>query len=296
MSNLTPPPFHMMAQSYVSHVTSAIPPPPAYTEARRDDLAAQLEQMKAMMEQMRLDKERLEMDAKRKVEEELRKEQEQEKAVKLRHEKKELDAILHQFHVHDAELHRLYGGRAFGKREIQLLNRLHDSGETVLLKGIGFAQYIQKGDQVPTDNFTRGLGLIITNHHVYAVCYDRDIKFEEGFTVENKSTIFHTSTLYSFSEPLNVQHAKLLSGILKGYSNKYGPHRLSLWDRVASASMLYPIGMQADWIDSAKKFESILRLIPGSYKNGNWRQLDGFFGMYFNETTVELSEVPPPSL
>ena len=45
-----------------------------------------------------------------------------------------------------------------------------------------------------------------------------------------------------------------------------------------------------------KKFESVIRLIPGSYKNGDWKQLDGFFGMYFNETTMELSEVPPPSL
>jgi hypothetical protein len=46
--------------------------------------------------------------------------------------------------------------------------------------------------------------------------------------------------------------------------------------------------------DALKKFESIIRLIPGSYKNGSWRQLDGFFGMYFNETTMEVSEVPPP--
>jgi hypothetical protein len=45
-----------------------------------------------------------------------------------------------------------------------------------------------------------------------------------------------------------------------------------------------------------KKVESIIRLIPGSYKNGDWRQLDGFFGMYFNETTMEVSEMPPPSL
>jgi len=44
-----------------------------------------------------------------------------------------------------------------------------------------------------------------------------------------------------------------------------------------------------------RKFESVIRLIPGSYKNGSWKQLDGFFGMYFNEETMELSEVPPSS-
>jgi hypothetical protein len=48
--------------------------------------------------------------------------------------------------------------------------------------------------------------------------------------------------------------------------------------------------------DTLKKFESIIRLIPGGYKNGDWRQLDGFFGMYYNETTMEVSEVPPPSI
>jgi hypothetical protein len=48
------------------------------------------------------------------------------------------------------------------------------------------------------------------------------------------------------------------------------------------------------YMSAPKKFESIIRLIPGSYKNGDWRQLDGFFGMYFNEATMEISEVPPP--
>ena len=46
-------------------------------------------------------------------------------------------------------------------------------------------------------------------------------------------------------------------------------------------------------ISTPKKFESLVRLIPGAYKNGDWRQLDGFFGMYYNETTMELSEYPP---
>lgn len=45
---------------------------------------------------------------------------------------------------------------------------------------------------------------------------------------------------------------------------------------------------------SRRKFESIMRLIPGGYKNGAWRQLDGFWGMYFNDDTLELSATPPP--
>ena len=43
----------------------------------------------------------------------------------------------------------------------------------------------------------------------------------------------------------------------------------------------------------ASKFESVIRLIPGSYQNGSWRQLDGFFGMYYNDVTRELSVSAP---
>lgn len=44
---------------------------------------------------------------------------------------------------------------------------------------------------------------------------------------------------------------------------------------------------------SCRRFESILRLIPGSYKNGSWLQLDGFFGVYYRPETNELTEIFP---
>lgn len=47
-------------------------------------------------------------------------------------------------------------------------------------------------------------------------------------------------------------------------------------------------------VPCSKKFESVVTLIPGSYQNGPWKQLDGLFGMYFNEETLELSVCPPP--
>jgi hypothetical protein len=43
-----------------------------------------------------------------------------------------------------------------------------------------------------------------------------------------------------------------------------------------------------------RKFETVIRLIPGGYKNGSWRPLDGFFGVYLDEKTMELSELIPP--
>jgi len=107
---------------------------------------------------------------------------------------------------------------------------------------------------------------IITNKHMYIV------------TNYGKHAGPDMCPLYTFDSPIGARYAtileackRLLSRFVRGSSNIID-------------------------LDRAKKFESVIRLIPGSYKNGDWRQLDGFFGMYFNETTMEVSEVPPPSL
>lgn len=47
---------------------------------------------------------------------------------------------------------------------------------------------------------------------------------------------------------------------------------------------------------ACRRFESILRLIPGSYTNGPWKQLDGFFGVYYNPETQELTDIFPEQL
>jgi hypothetical protein len=56
---------------------------------------------------------------------------------------------------------------------------------------------------------------------------------------------------------------------------------------------LYQLQKGANTTHIASKFESVIRLIPGSYQNGSWRQLDGFFGMYYNDVTRELSVSAP---
>lgn len=45
-------------------------------------------------------------------------------------------------------------------------------------------------------------------------------------------------------------------------------------------------------IDAAN-FETIVRFIPGSYRNGSWRPLAGFFGPYLNEETLEITTIVP---
>lgn len=44
---------------------------------------------------------------------------------------------------------------------------------------------------------------------------------------------------------------------------------------------------------SQEHFEALVRTIPGSYKNGTWKQLSGFGGTYINHETRQVSCCPP---
>jgi hypothetical protein len=269
----------MMAQSYVPHVTSAIPPP-AYTEGH-DDLAAQLAQMKAMMEQMRLDKEHLETEVKRKAEEEaaavLRAKQEMEAAAARQKEKKELDEVFSLFRDWRCIRNGKWSDEVWefaGKKEIQYLRALEAAGETLLLVNLAQSRYGH------WDGVTKNLwsvSIILTNRHLYQLQYKPIEKIPA-------SDEFYSSKLYSFANPLNLAQAKLLSSIVT----------LGIWSRV-ECEMRDSSHTHAH-MKFMKNFETIIRLIPGGYKNGDWKQLDGFFGMYFNEIAMEVSKMPPPSL
>jgi len=118
----------------------------------------------------------------------------------------------------------------------------------------------------------RGHGIIITNKNIYysTICWTT----EHGSMSLPKSTL---SILYTFLEKLNSKYMKLLK-----HSNAV--HRI-----LPSTNQF-----GADNLIEVKRAESIIRCIPGSYINGHWKQLDGFFGPYFNEETIEISLVPPP--
>jgi hypothetical protein len=276
MSSLSPPPFHVMAQSYVPPAI----PPPAYTEARHDELAAQLEQMKAMMEQMRLDKERLEMDAKRKVEMDAT-------AAQLRAEKeeaRELEEIHKKLDVGLQRYHENYGVRksATGAADQKVLEQLKASGEIIL--------YIVVGSKDTGTGCLTTIDIIITNRNVYSLRFHRDSKEANTGYGPCYTSGLRCSSLYTFDKPLNAKQTKMLSIL-----NSSPAYHDSCITRSAS-SILQNMSTSSILNETLKKFESVICLIPGSYKNGNWRQLDGFFGMYFNEETMEVSEVPPPSL
>ena len=109
--------------------------------------------------------------------------------------------------------------------------------------------------------------LIITNKAIYILCY---VLNKEKFT--NR-----LSPIYSFNYPLNLKQTRLIANMLS-VDIQLSPII------VVYQHMLY----------KSKEFESIIRYIPGSYINGPWKQLDGFFGYYINESTMDLTQYPPP--
>ena len=86
--------------------------------------------------------------------------------------------------------------------------------------------------------------------------------------------------VYTFSEPLPNKYMTFLDKVMTD--------SMSTWQITSVMS----VGV----CQLNRNLESIIRIVPGSYQNGSWKQLDGFFGIYFHEPTMELSELPPLKL
>jgi hypothetical protein len=82
--------------------------------------------------------------------------------------------------------------------------------------------------------------------------------------------------LYSFASLLNLKQTQLLWNMINyNYDENKAKHT------------------QNRSLKSQKRMETIIRTIPGKYSNGHWKQLDGFFGAYLNEDTMQVYDVPP---
>ncbi len=232
-------------------------PPPAYKEVPGDDLVAEFAQMKAMIEHMRLEKERMGMDAKRKAEEDAA------IASKARAEQEEM-----------REFSEIYT-RLHEKNEGSWLSRI-SHGHKELLASLSQHEVVLFGSNGGSQHT-----YFITNKNVFRV-------------YQCPPTGPVLCAVYTFHAALTKKQIIMLE---KGVATDhlYGTRMAgmagmtSLIDRMSD----YQKDSELKRMNATKKFESVIRLIPGSYRNGDWRQLDGFFGMYFNETTMEVSEVPP---
>jgi len=266
-------------------------------------MKAEMEQMRLEKEQMRLEKERFEteakhyeMEAKRKEQElaaALRMEQERELAIK---EKKELDAMFSlfrdaRFMYSNNESNVEYAFKNLDEKECKFLRSLEESGETILLVSTVVNQRRCSYSQNRSYENTPLICNVLTNCHFYDFTYTSFIKKNSTSTCvcpnidlrENcnslKTGIFYASKIYSFTNPLNLVHAKILLSLVSIPKIKGGKTIEDVERR--------PLSL----FEAGNINPSIIRLIPGSYKNGSWRQQDG---IYFNETTMEVSTIPPP--
>ena len=95
--------------------------------------------------------------------------------------------------------------------------------------------------------------------------------------------ILRAGSIYTFERELSVKSLQIIKQIYNEIGQLYigplnggynqDPNRLN--------------------ISHLKHFESVIRLIPGSFQNDSWVELDGFYGGYYNRLTNKLSMVPP---
>lgn len=171
--------------------------------------------------------------------------------------------------------------------ERKFIKQIRDAGEVILYLGRGAwmeripnlaAQYI---DRFYTIEY------IITDHNVYSLRYNRKttgLDFN-GQVISGLLTI----PIYTFNEPLNLKQTKMLS-LLLGFNYSYYPSTFpkNPHSVIENAFNINLEEKDLKMYDARKKFESIIRLIPGSYQNKDWKQLDGLFGLYYNEKTMEF--------
>ena len=198
-------------------------------------------------------------------------------------------------------------------KDVKLLEKIEGSGQTILYV-LTFPDNMIKIKRSDQDwRMMRMIHMIITTHHVYCVKHNRNKLYQTelsaavSFNISgNRGLTFGTPyhmAVYSFDTPLtldDIQMIKQLNTVNDAVITDEFTILASLYGTVAymQKSMTYHINETYRTLEplivwnARKIFESVIRLIPGSYQNDDWKQLDGFFGMYYHITTRTLSEFP----
>lgn len=121
--------------------------------------------------------------------------------------------------------------------------------------------------------------------------------------------------LYHFNESLTMRDMRILEQLYSNQRLQSGETWTALHGRIREETKTHPmydlpheiafhhlreifckviVPFHRQSSHPLTQFEKIICLIPGSYRNGPWKPLDGFFGVYFNEETLELSHCAPP--
>jgi len=157
------------------------------------------------------------------------------------------------------------------------------------------------------------LRMIITTQNVYRVQHQQNALYlmspESGCGYSwsgEKPMQFpqpYCLSVYSFHEPLRMDDIELL-GALNRVDPRWDadefPVLASLYDRLVYRAPVSGGGTvetvkvfdAARVRESRRKFESVVRRIPGRFAHGEWEALDGFFGLFYHPGMRELTEFP----
>jgi len=109
------------------------------------------------------------------------------------------------------------------------------------------------------------IDMVVTDQNVYLISYPE-------IDIEN----YIIGPVYTFQERLTVKNLQLLCEMYQMYKPLFRTRYVTTHKH-----------------DFFTNLEYILRLIPGYYKNAKWKQINGFFGMYYNQQTNKLITYPP---
>ena len=159
---------------------------------------------------------------------------------------------------------RHWRGNDCGKSlDASLLEYLKKTSQIIL-------HVVQLSTQYEINDGDFNVVVVITNKNVLAQFHSRDCS--TGAILSD----MNICPLYSFASLLNLKQTQLLWNMINyNYDENKAKHT------------------QNRSLKSQKRMESIIRSIPGKYSNGHWKQLNGFFGVYLNEDTLQVCDVPP---
>ena len=186
----------------------------------------------------------------------------------------------------------------------KLIKQITKNEEVVLyvtfLRCGSITSHVRGDGDLYTPSFN--ISLIITNRNVYFVRIHR-----ESYKTEHDVGLtsgLHYMSVYTFDKPLNLKQTKMLSILTSNTDYREEDYDEPILRHDNTVSILAGLNQTMGggrgemayrmfpYLEAKKEFESVIRAIPGSYKNKNWRPLDGFFGLYLNETTMEINEFP----
>ena len=203
----------------------------------------------------------------------------------------------------DIDIDALFDDSKLTPEEIEEVETDRNKYNTEFYKYIGYLNETQGRQLIKNDFFKKSetvyliwSGMMITDQNVYFLYGLREpysLNFISVYTFKKKLSYSCIKFLkYSFDKkcrPIGGIHNDRPKSSIVERVIEYFSHLGYTTDKQHGN-----IHRFLEPVDALEKFEQIIRLIPGSFQNGDWVALGGFFGMYFNKKTLEISEGPPP--